>query len=345
MGKVTIQDVAQRADVSIATVSRVLNDNQSVAGELRERVLLATDELGYKPDRIARRLRAQKSEVIGLIVADIQNPHFVSVIQGVQDAAYDNGMNIILCDTNEVPSRLAENVPVLRAESVAGLIIVPTPSGDIELLSELQKDQLPLVVLDRTIEGLELDTVMSDNFQGAYDAVQHLINLGYRRIAGIFPNVQTGMERRAGFIQAHLDAGLSKPATSLMLTGSYRAQGSYEVAYRLFKEQLPDAVFTATNFVTLGVIRAIRELGILVPDDLALVGFDDLPWADELFIPYTAVAQPTYEIGTRAVQLLLERINGLSDHPRLVKLPVQLVIRASCGSKQKTITTPNFVNQ
>ena len=186
---------------------------------------------------------------------------------------------------------------------------------------------------------------MSDNFQGAYDAVQHLINLGYRRIAGIFPNVQTGMERRAGFIQAHLDAGLSKPATSLMLTGSYRAQGSYEVAYRLFKEQLPDAVFTATNFVTLGVIRAIRELGILVPDDLALVGFDDLPWADELFIPYTAVAQPTYEIGTRAVQLLLERINGLSDHPRLVKLPVQLVIRASCGSKQKTITTPNFVNQ
>lgn len=338
----TIQDVAQRANVSIATVSRVLNDNQRVAGELRERVLMATDQLGYKPDRVARRLRAQKSEVIGLIVADIQNPHFVSVIQGVQDVAYDHGMNIILCDTNEAPSRLAENIQVLRAESVAGLIIVPTPSGNIDLLQELQEDHFPLVVLDRTIEGLALDTVMSDNFQGAYDAVQHLINLGYRRIAGIFPNVQTGIERRNGFIQAHLDAGLGKPSPSLILNGSYRVQGSYEVAYQLFSERLPEAVFTATNFVTLGVIRAIRELGILVPNDLALVGFDDLPWADELFIPYTAVAQPTYEIGTQAVQLLLERINGMAEAPRLVKLPVRLVVRASCGSKQRTISTPNL---
>jgi len=237
--------------------------------------------LGYEPDRAAQRLGSRKSDVLGLIVADIQNPHFVSVIQGVQDAAYRNGMNIILCDTDESPGRFSENVHVLQAESVAGLIVVPTPSGNADALRSIQKDNVPVVVLDRAVDGVAIDTVMVDNTAGAHAAVKHLINLGRRRIAGIFPDVQTGDERRDGYVQAHLDAGLGQPAKELILTGSYRSKGSYEVALSLFRNQDVDAVFTATNFVTLGVIRAIRELGIAVPQDIALVGFDDMPWADE----------------------------------------------------------------
>ncbi len=333
LARVTIQDVAKRATVSISTVSRVLNNNDTVAEDLRERVLQAISELGYEPDRAAQRLRSRKSDVLGLIVADIQNPHFVSVIQGVQDAAYRNGMNIILCDTDESPGRFSENVHVLQAESVAGLIVVPTPSGNADALRSIQKDNVPVVVLDRAVDGVAIDTVMADNTAGAQAAVKHLIDLGRRRIAGIFPDVQTGDERRDGYVQAHLDAGLGQPAKELILTGSYRSKGSYEVALNLFRNQDVDAVFTATNFVTLGVIRAIRELGIAVPQDIALVGFDDMPWADELFIPYTAIAQPTYQIGQTAVELLIDRINNRDRAPRRVKMPVELIIRASCGAQ------------
>ncbi len=333
LAKVTIQDVAKRAAVSISTVSRVLNNNDTVASDLRDRVLAATRELGYEPDRAAQRLRSRKSDVIGLIVADIQNPHFVAVIQGIQDAAYRHGMNIILCDTDESSKRLAETVQVLQAESVAGLIVVPTPSGDADTLRDLQRNNMPVVVLDRPVDGVAVDTITSDNVGGAYTAVQHLIKLGRRRIAGIFPDVQTGDERRQGYRQAHLDAGLGHPDDALICTGSYRSEGSYEVALDLFQNQQVDAVFTATNFVTLGVIRAMRQLNIRVPGDVALVGFDDVPWADELFIPYTAIAQPTHQIGETAVEMLLNRISNWERTPRRVKLPVELIVRASCGAQ------------
>lgn len=334
MPKVTIQDVAKHAQVSIATVSRVLNNNETVTSELRERVLRATEALGYTPDRAARRLRAQKSDVLGLVVADIQNPHFVSVIQGVQDAAYERGMNIILCDTNESPERLTENVSVLRAESVAGLIIVPTPSGDIDILKALQANEIPFVILDRKVTGIEADSVMTDSFGGAHHAVSHLIKQGYRDIAGMFPDVVTGAERRRGFIQAHRDAGLADPLPNRVLAGSYRTEGSYKIARQILTDDAPDAIFTATNFVTLGVMRAIRELNLRVPDEIALVGFDDLPYADELFIPYTAMAQPTYEIGQTAVRMLLERIVDIKRPPHVVELPAQLITRESCGAKR-----------
>ncbi|MEO1444232.1 MAG: LacI family DNA-binding transcriptional regulator [Chloroflexota bacterium] len=331
--RVTIQHVARRANVSPATVPRVLNHKATVATHLRERVLAAADELGYMPDRAARRLRAGHSDVLGLIVGDIQNPHFVSVIQGVQDAAHQRNMNIILCDSDESSERIARNAAVLRAESVAGLIVVPTPSGDYDTLKSLQDNNIPLVLLDRPVNGLNADTVMSDNVAGACTGVQHLIKLGRRRIAGIFPDIQTGRQRREGFIKAHIDAGLPAPDESLMLVGSYRAQGSYEVVRALFAGNPPDAIFTATNLVTLGVIRAMRELGIRSPQDIALVGFDDMPWADELFIPYTALAQQTYRMGATAVERLMDRIDNPRRDTQVVRLPVELIIRDSCGAK------------
>ncbi|MEM6285440.1 MAG: substrate-binding domain-containing protein, partial [Chloroflexota bacterium] len=285
---------------------------------------MAAEELGYTPDRAAQRLRAGRSDVIGLIVGDIQNPHFISIIQGVQDAAHRHGMNIILCDSDESPKRIADNITVLRAESVAGLIVVPTPTGSDNVLKSLQNDNIPLVLLDRKIAGLNADVVKSDNVMGAYTGVQHLIHTGRRRIAAIFPDVQTGHERCTGYIRAHTDAGLPEPDESLILTGSYRVQGSYDVARRLLVDDPPDAIFTATNFVTLGVIRAARELGVRVPQDMALVGFDDVPWADELFIPYTALAQQTYQIGESAVGLLLDRINNPDRPTRTLELPVEL---------------------
>lgn len=331
MVKTTIGDVARHAQVSQATVSRVLNGKENVDASLRERVLLAVQELGYKPSRIARRLRKESHDVIGLIVSDIQNPHFVSLIKGVEETAYNHDMNLLLCSTGEDSERLSKYIDVMRAEAVAGIIVVPTCDEDVELFDSLREYNIPIVILDRTIEGYEADVVRSDNEGGAHCIVTHLLELGYRRIAIIHPDIRTGYERFEGYATALAQYGIEVDPALVQNKGPHIEDG-YHSTLALFETvEPPEAIFTATNLLTIGALRALRELKIRVPEDVALVGFDDLPWVEEFATPVTVVAQSTHELGRIAVEVLLRRLGDMALPYVTHNLETMLIVRQSCG--------------
>ncbi|WP_119066298.1 LacI family DNA-binding transcriptional regulator [Aggregatilinea lenta] len=330
----TLNDVAERAHVSRATVSRVLNNNPNVTDELRLRVLEAIQVLGYRPNQAARRLRGSTSDVLGLIISDIENPFFISVVRGVEDAAYQQQMSVVLCNSDENPAKQNMYLRVMQAESVAGLIVSPTHVDERAALAELSAGGMPIVLLDRTTKSISADAVLIDNVGGALAAVKHLIDLGYTRIATIAGSSQltTGYERLEGYRSA-LDAVGMTFERGLVRTGDFKI----ESGYRLMRELLatptpPDAVFVANNLMTLGSLRAAHELGVRIPDDVALIGFDDMPWSGELCPPLTAVAQPTYELGQEAVRLLLRRRADPNAFYHTIVLQPRLVVRESCGA-------------
>jgi DNA-binding LacI/PurR family transcriptional regulator len=335
MSRATIKDVADYARVSNATVSRVLNNNPQVDEILRARVLEAVEALGYEPNRDARRLRARSSNVIGLVISDIQNPYFISVIRGVEDAAYSQQMNIVLCNSDEDVSKQAIYLRVMEAERVAGLIIVPSDSQQDEDIQQLQKMGIPIILLDRALANLRMDAVLVDNVRGAYEAVTHLLDLGYQRIAliGGSPSVTTGQDRYQGYRNALTDAGLPIE-DALVKNGDFKMESGYRLAHELMAAaHPPEAIFVANNLMTLGALRALRELRLRVPEDVALVGFDDMPWSGELYSPLTAVSQPTYELGQEAVHLLLRRLAAPEASFRTTILQTRLIVRESSGAQ------------
>lgn len=338
MANVTIRDVATHAGVSRATVSRVLNNIPSVDEELRERVLIAVRALNYQPNRTARRLRAQTSSVIGLIISDIQNPYFISIIKGVEDVAYAHQMSLILCNSDEDPAKEQMYLHVLAAERVAGLVIVPSQNNDTQQLAQLKQMGIPVVLLDRFARDIEVDTVKVDNERGAYDAVRHLTALGYQRIAiitGVL-TLTTGRERYMGYQMALAAAGLPHEL-ALVKVGDFKTESGYRLTHELWRSSHPpDALFVCNNMMTLGALRALREMNVRVPQQLALVGFDDMPWSGDLYSPLTAVLQPTYELGAEAVNLLLRRLVAPNSPFQTVILQPRLIVRESCGIRLRS---------
>ena len=228
----TLKDVADHAQVSRATVSRVLNNHPSVAEDLRVRVLESIRLLGYQPNRAARRLRASSSDVLGLIISDIENPFFISVVRGVEDAAYASQMSVVLCNTDEDPVKQQMYLRVMQAERVAGLIISPTNVN--EDFAELRQLGIPVILLDRRTDKFETDAVTIDNVGGAYLAIKHLIDLGYQRIGmiGGSPHLTTGRERYEGYRKALYAAGLKIDEKSVKI-GDFKTASGYHLASEL----------------------------------------------------------------------------------------------------------------
>lgn len=337
MPPATIKDVADFAGVSRATVSRVINNHPYVADDVRDRVHDAMRALGYQPNRSAQRLRANSSDLLGLIIPDIQNPLFQSIVRGVEDAAYAHQMNVILCNTDDNPDKQKAYLRVMQAEHAAGLIVVPTHPGDGSVLAPVRAAGIPMVFLDRDVTDFESDTVKVDNERGAYLAVQHLTRLGYHRI-GIIAGTQSltpGHERLRGAMNA-LAAAQLEPDTAWVKVGNFRIESGYELAYELMQAaNPPEALFVCNSLMTLGALRALHELGVRIPDEVALVGFDDMPWAGDLNPPLTAVAQPGYELGQQAVELLLKRFAQPDAPYRKVILQPRLIVRQSCGANRR----------
>jgi LacI family transcriptional regulator len=328
--------VAEHANVSNSTVSRVLNNNPKVAEHLRERVLEAVETLGYRPDRIAQRLRSSTEDVLGLIVSDIQNPFFTSVVRGVEDTAYEQGMSVVLCNTDENPAKQRNYLRVMQAERIAGLIIAPTPTDDKEPLVYFRDLGVPLILLDRLSAdlGSTCDAVLVDNFQGAYAGVKHLIDLGYRRIGYISSalTLTTGRERYRGYQEALGNAGIAVDETVVEM-GNSKIDDGYRIASKFITlPNPPDAFFVANNLMTIGALQALHEYRVRIPEDAALIGFDDMAWASVLSPPLTTIAQPAYEMGKEAAQLLLRRLSEPDAPLRTVVLKPQLVVRESCGA-------------
>ncbi len=332
MGTPTAKDVAKQAGVSIATVSRVVNNVGSVSPRVTKRVKHAVDALGYQPSRTAQRLRAKRSRVIGLIISDIQNPFFTSVVRGIEDQAYDHGYSLVLCNSDEDPEKERLYVDVMGAE-VAGVILA-TMTEDNPRVHSLIDRGIPVVALDRRIKNKTIDSVLVDNIEGAVAAVSHLIELGHRRIGFISGPLTTTTfeERRDGYLRALREHGIPIRRT-LMCFGDSKQTGGYACAKALLGLNPPlTALFAASNLATLGALHAIRERGLKIPDDISIISFDDMSFAPLMQPPLTVVVQPTYELGQKAAQLLLERLDQPDKPVARLRLETKLIMRQSTGA-------------
>ena len=332
-----LHEVARRAAVSVATVSRVINAPDKVSPATRHRVEQAIEELGYRPSRVARRLRLRhgRAHMVGLIIPDIQNPFYSDIVRGVEDVAYERDYAVILCNSDENREREEFYLNVLVAESADGVILPPI-RGDEKTTARLSSLPLPVVCLDRRLSRLAVDTVVVDNRQGAYDATTHLLALGHRRIGFLGGPLghSSFRERREGYTAA-LEAHRVPWDERLVSSGEPRQEDGRRMAETLLGlEEPPTAIFAASNLITLGALEVIRDRRLAVPDHVAVVGFDDAPWAGLLACPLTTVSQPSYDMGRRAAELLFDRLDLPARAPALVVLAPKLVVRESCGASR-----------
>ncbi len=321
----SIKDVAQKAGVSISTVSRVLSNKPYVSEDVRDRVMQAVQELDYRPNQVARSLRARQSTSLGLIVSDVCNPFFTDVSRAVEDCAYEKGYSVFLCNSDENEKKERFYLQEMIDKNVAGVILSPTQKAS-ENFTDLNVN-LPVVVYDRSVKGMDVDTILIDNRESALQLTNHLIENGYKRIAGIFCNVPTGYERRAGFEKAMAKAGLE--SLQIIMTQT-RIEAGYTAAKKLLTQSpLPDAIFTSDNLVLAGTMQAVNEMGLKIPDEIGLVGYDDVAWMTLVHPPMTIIRQPTDQIARMAVDLIMQRIENPNRPPLQVVLKGQLVIRGS----------------
>lgn len=304
---VRIQEVARRAKVSSATVSRVLANKPHVRDELKERVLRVVQDMGYEPNRVARSLRVQRSSVIGLIISDVRNTFFQQLARAVEDIAYQNGYAVFLCNSDEDPEKESLYVNVLRAERVAGVIMSPTRETT-KACKALLTAGIPAVAIDRSVLGTTLDSVITDNSEAAYKLVSHLIKQGHKRIGAVFSDlgITTGRERFEGHKRALREAGLPLDET-LVKTGLPMDEDGYRLTKSLLESTpRPTALFTGSKLLTYGALHAIYDSSLMIPADIALASFDKLDWMPSL--PSMSYAeQPAYDLGKAAMQLLLNR--------------------------------------
>jgi LacI family transcriptional regulator len=320
--------------VSSATVSHVLNGTRYVAKETDARVRQAMDELRYEVNSVAQSLKLNRSRMLGLIVSDIANPFFTALVRGVDDVARSRGYTLILCNSELDPEQELRYLRLLRQKRADGMVLASTGVYH-RYYDQLIEGGCPLVCVDQAIAGLACDAVLLDNEAGAYDAVTHLIRLGHRRIGivGGAPVVATSGERLAGYRRALREHNLAEDL-ELVREGNSRMNGGYDRTLELVDlPRPPSAIFTTNNLTTLGAMAALRRRGLRVPDDVAVVGFDDFEWT-EFFQPrLTTVAQPTDEFGRSAGELLIARIeHGMADKPKRVVLSPRLIVRESCGA-------------
>ncbi|MEY7980238.1 LacI family DNA-binding transcriptional regulator [Streptomyces pilosus] len=334
----TMTDVARRAGVSVATVSHVLNGTRPVRPHTRRAVLDAVEELGYTPNTLARSLVTSRTRSIGLAVSAVGNPYFTEILQGVEAAALDHGYGLLVADPHDDPRHEREVVQLLHERRVDGMIVAPSPRPR-ELLAYLGRHRVPTVFLDRLVEapgtgdGPRFDQVGAESEEPTARLVTHLAGLGHRRIALVagLPGLSTTDERVAGYRRGLAAAGLPYDERILVRGDSRTAGAQRATAGLLAPGARPTALVTANNAMTIGALRALRDHHLSVPGDIALCCFDDFPWAD-LFSPrLTAVAQPSREIGARAVSMLLERLAEPGLPARTEQLPCAFVHRTSCG--------------
>lgn len=338
---VTIKEVAARAGVSTASVSRVLAGMDGAGPDVRRRVLKAVRELDYQPNRLARSLRMRQRRLIGVILPDLQNPFFTSVVHGAEEVFWREGYTLLLCHSGSLAERERSHFGVLRGEGAAGMILIPgnAPEAD---YAPLVSWRMPIVAVDRAPRGLSIDQVQVTNREGAREAVRHFIRLGYQTIALINgPEIHdVSRERLAGFQEALREAGLAC-LDRYVAQGDFRQDsGQRAMAELLDLPEPPRAVLIANNLMTLGALRTIYERNLRIAQDLALICFDDMPWAISLRPPLTAIAQPAEELGQAAAHLLLESMRNPERTVRQVTLRTRLVIRASCGAA----SAPPFQN-
>jgi len=339
----TVKEVARRAGVSTATVSRALSGSAGVREPLRSRIHEVARSLSYRPNRAARDLRARSSRAVGVLIPDIENPFFTSLVCGIEDALGKTDYSLLLASYNEDPDQETRRLEVFRAEGVRGLIFAASRAPS-SLYTELEKAGMALVAVSRSRPRSNFDQVTVANRDGAHAATAHLIQLGHKRIAIINgPLVfTTARDRQAGYEDALRESGMTLDK-SLVVHCAFKQSAGYSAMRQLLQlAHPPAAVFAGSNLLTLGALQAIHERHLAIPGEIAIVGFDEMPWAMSLRPPLTTVAQPAFEAGRTAAELLLARIREPAMPRRQVVLETRLIVRSSCGfaSPEEIPATP-----
>lgn len=327
---VRMSDVARHASVSQATVSRVLNGDESVGLVYRRRVIRAIEELGYRPNRLAQSLRRQRTAAIGVVVSDIENPHFSEMVRAVEDQAYRQGYRVLVCNTDESAEKQASYLEELMEERVVGVIMSPSDPAGAEI-SQLLDAEIPVVAFDRAVNDPRADTVIADNLAGARLAVELLADHGHERITFVsgLRRVESGAERLDGYELSMKSRGF----TPHVAQGDFRVDAAHQaVTEALSSPERPSALIVGNNLMTIGALGAIREAGLRIPQDVAIVAFDDPLWATLINPPLTTLAQPVRRMAAEAVELLLERVGGSRSEPRRTVHTFELRVRSSCGT-------------
>ncbi|WP_126425807.1 LacI family DNA-binding transcriptional regulator [Brevibacillus marinus] len=334
--KVTIGDVAKKAGVSKTTVSRILNGHyEHATAETRERVLQVIRELDYRPNALAKGLKQMKTNVLGIVLSNLRNPFWASVLEGVEDACRSLGYSLMICNSNEDPALEEDYLKVMQMRQVDGVIINPT-AKNFSLYESLCNNKFPLIAINRKLEGIAVDTVVMDNVLGASMAVEHLYRQGRRNIAILlYPpeGVSPRIERIEGYKQGLMKCGLAVRESLIRIVPEQKGNIKEATKELLRGPHEVDAIFSTNNMMTLEVLEAIKELGLTVPADVALVGYDETVWSQHLDPPLTTVFQPAYEMGEFAARRLIQRIESKRTlKPKTVVLKPNLIIRRSCGS-------------
>ncbi|MEO8659691.1 MAG: LacI family DNA-binding transcriptional regulator [Bryobacteraceae bacterium] len=335
----TIKEVARRAGVSVGTVSNVMTGSVTVSSDLKHRVNAAVRELHYRPNHVARSLKTRQTKTIGMIISDITNPFYPQMVRGAEDAALQHHYMLVTFNTDDRVEREDQVLAELSSRKMDGLLLVIAQHRtDMRPLLALHHAGMPIVCLDRVNPGLPFDSVTVNNAKGSQDCVQHLIALGHRRIAAVTGNLSVGIgrERFRGYKTALREAGIEL-TDELVAVGEFRQSTAYDTTIRLLSlppERRPTAIFSANSLMTLGVLRALEEKGVSCPQDIALATFDDLTLANAFRPHLTSVAQPTYEIGYRGAELLIERLRNevVDETPRHVRMHTELRIRESTAA-------------
>lgn len=331
----SIYDVAQRAGVSASTVSRVLNGSSAVNPETRRKVMAAIAELGYKPNPAARTLRTNRTGLVALIVPEITNPYFSIIAQGVQDAARKAGFGMILCNSGGNEADELDYMRMLPERRIDGFVITPpganlNPRSD-RYLEELAKEGYPVVCIGRRVTTAGIDTITVDTSIGAREAMMHLLENGHTRIAFFGgPSAKSVATRRLeAYRKALAERGLLVDE-GLIFECDLTLEGGYRLAQGLLERRdRPTAIFAVNDMVAIGALTAVVERGISVPDEMAIVGFDDIPLASIVRPALTTVTQPKYDLGRLAAEHLILRIEGSKREADIVILPTRLVVRGT----------------
>lgn len=328
--KVTIYDVAKVAKVSIATVSKVINQTGSISEKTRNRVLKVMEDLNYKPSVVASALTGKRTNTVGLLIPDLANPFFAEIARSVEDRGHEAGFNLMICSTDNDPDKESEYISLMRRKSVDGIILASGLISD-TAVKQLIDHQIPVAVIARDLPVLAVNAVLVDDFAGGYMAASHLLSLGHRRIGVVAEDLRllSSQERVRGYRHALEEAGVAID-DGLVRVSDFTIEGGRRAALELL--QLPDrptALFACNDLLAIGAMRAAKELGLAIPEDLSVVGFDNTILAEIVDPGLTTVAQPIVNMGRQVVDLLIEEMQGEEKPARRVVLLPRLVERNS----------------
>lgn len=339
MTPMTIKDLARKLGISPSTVSRALRDHPDISPATKQRVAEAAEKYHYQPNQLAQSLQKKRSSTIGVIVPEIRHHFFSTVISGIEDVAYEHGFTIMVCQSGETLDREVLNTQAMISNRVAGLLIaISSETTTFDHLSTAMRHGVPLVQFDRVVEELDTSKVVVDDYAAAYGAVSHLVESGYRRIGHMAGQEGILLNRRRfeGYRDALRDNGL-KLEEKFHLYGGYREEDGREGADRyLALDELPEAILAINDPVAVGLFIRFKEVGVRIPDDVALVGFSDTPAAALIEPALTTVYQPAMEMGRTAVSLLLKQFaEGDGCTPETVTLPTRLLVRGSSVPRRR----------